>query len=77
MPMKNPCHPGRLIKADIDALGLSIVDAMKLLARDAEHARRLADRDTKLLKAVSDQFPRDGADSSSAWPIVHHLALCA
>ena len=29
MPMKNPCHPGRLIKADIDALGLSIVDAAK------------------------------------------------
>jgi antitoxin HigA-1 len=27
--MKNPCHPGRLIKADIDALGLSIVDAAK------------------------------------------------
>ena len=29
MPMKNPSHPGRLIKSDIDALGLSIVDAAK------------------------------------------------
>ena len=29
MPMKNPCHPGTLIKADIDELGLSIVEAAK------------------------------------------------
>jgi antitoxin HigA-1 len=29
MAMKNPCHPGSLIKADIDELGLSVVDAAK------------------------------------------------
>ncbi len=29
MAMKNPCHPGRLIKSDIDELGLSIVEAAK------------------------------------------------
>jgi len=29
MLMKNPCHPGQLIKADIDELGLSVVDAAK------------------------------------------------
>lgn len=29
MPMKNPLHPGKLIKADIDALGLSIVEAAR------------------------------------------------
>lgn len=28
-PMKNPCHPGELIKADIDELGLTLVDAAK------------------------------------------------
>jgi addiction module HigA family antidote len=27
--MKNPCHPGELIKADIDELGLTLVDAAK------------------------------------------------
>lgn len=31
MPMKNPCHPGELIKADLDELGLSIVEAAKAL----------------------------------------------
>jgi len=31
MPMKNPSHPGSLIKADIDELGLSVVDAAKAL----------------------------------------------
>jgi antitoxin HigA-1 len=29
MQMKNPCHPGSLIKADIDELGLSLVEAAK------------------------------------------------
>ena len=29
--MKNPSHPGSLIKADIDELGLSVVDAAKAL----------------------------------------------
>ena len=27
MPMKNPSHPGRIIKADIEALGLSVAEA--------------------------------------------------
>jgi addiction module HigA family antidote len=31
MPMKNPSHPGNLIKADIDELGLSVVEAAKAL----------------------------------------------
>jgi addiction module HigA family antidote len=31
MPMKNPCHPGELIKADLDELGLSIMEAAKAL----------------------------------------------
>ena len=31
MPMKNPCHPGSLIKADIQELGLTVVDAAKAL----------------------------------------------
>ena len=29
--MKNPSHPGSLIKADIDELGLSVVEAAKAL----------------------------------------------
>jgi antitoxin HigA-1 len=31
VPMKNPCHPGSLIKADIEELNLSVVDAAKAL----------------------------------------------
>jgi addiction module HigA family antidote len=38
--MKNPSHPGNLIKADIDELGLSIVEAAKALgiSRQQLHA---------------------------------------
>ena len=31
MPMKNPVHPGRLVKGSIEELGLSITDAAKAL----------------------------------------------
>jgi antitoxin HigA-1 len=31
MAMKNPSHPGSLIKADIDELGLSVVEAAEAL----------------------------------------------
>ncbi len=27
MPMKNPAHPGRMLKDDLDALGLSVAEA--------------------------------------------------
>jgi addiction module HigA family antidote len=29
MPMKNPSHPGRLVKADLDVLGLTVAEAAK------------------------------------------------
>ena len=29
MAMKNPSHPGRLVRADIEALGLSVAEAAK------------------------------------------------
>jgi addiction module HigA family antidote len=29
MAMKNPPHPGRLLRADIDALGMSVAEAAK------------------------------------------------
>jgi addiction module HigA family antidote len=31
MPMKNPSHPGQLIKADLDELGVSIAEAAGVL----------------------------------------------
>jgi addiction module HigA family antidote len=38
--MKSPSHPGRLIKADIDELGISVIDAAKALgiSRQQLHA---------------------------------------
>jgi hypothetical protein len=38
--MKNPSHPGSLIKADIDELGLSVVEAAKALgiSRQQRHS---------------------------------------
>jgi len=36
MPMKNPPHPGRLIKDDIEALGLSVAQAAEGLGEPPE-----------------------------------------
>jgi addiction module HigA family antidote len=40
MAMKNPSHPGSLIKSDLDELGLSVVEAAKALgiSRQQLHA---------------------------------------
>ena len=31
MPMKNPSHPGELVKANLEELGMSVADAAKAL----------------------------------------------
>jgi addiction module HigA family antidote len=31
MPMKNPSHPGRLIKADLEELGISVFEAAEAM----------------------------------------------
>lgn len=41
MPMKNPSHPGRLIKADIDELGLSIAEAAEGLGISRQQLYRV------------------------------------
>ena len=40
MPMKNPSHPGNLIKAEIDELGITVIDAARALgiSRQQLHA---------------------------------------
>ena len=31
MPMKNPVHPGAIVKSSLEELGLSVTDAAKVL----------------------------------------------
>ena len=40
MPMKNPSHPGSLIKAEFDELGITVIDAARALgiSRQQLHA---------------------------------------
>ena len=37
MAMRNPPHPGRLLRADIDALGLSVAEAAEGLGVTRQH----------------------------------------
>ncbi|MER2520358.1 MAG: HigA family addiction module antitoxin [Bdellovibrionales bacterium] len=41
MPMKNPAHPGTLIKDDLDALGYSVAQAAKALGVTRQQLHRV------------------------------------
>ena len=41
MPMKNPCHPGLLVKADLEAMGLTIAEAAKGLGITRQQLYRI------------------------------------
>jgi antitoxin HigA-1 len=73
MAMKNPSHPGSLIKADIEELGLSVVDAAKALgiSRQQLHSviagragitPEMAVRLEKALGSTADTWPRAQAN---------------
>jgi len=46
MPMKNPAHPGALIKADIEALGYSVAAAAKGLGVTRQQLYRVIKGDS-------------------------------
>ena len=41
MPMKNPSHPGRLLKADLDELGLTVSEAAQGLGMTRQQLYRI------------------------------------
>ena len=49
MPMKNPVHPGRIVKGSIEELGLSVTDAAKVLG--VTHPTISPEMAVRLLKA--------------------------
>jgi antitoxin HigA-1 len=44
MPMKNPVHPGRIVKGSLEELGLSVTDAAKILGVTRPTISKLVNR---------------------------------
>lgn len=66
-PMKNPPHPGRAIKGEIEALGLSIADAAKALGVSRSQLHRVASGESALSPELALKLEVVIGSTADAW----------
>jgi addiction module HigA family antidote len=77
--MKNPPHPGRLIKDDIEALGLSVAQAAEGLGVTRQQLYCVINGDCAISAEMAVRLERGLGSSAAAWlrmQINHDLAQC-
>jgi antitoxin HigA-1 len=67
MPMKNPPHPGRLIKDEIDALGLSVARAAEGLGVTRQQLYRVISGECAISPEMAVRLERGIGSSAEAW----------
>ena len=67
MPMKNPPHPGRLIKDDIEALGLSVAQAAEGLGVTRQQLYRIINGECAVSAEMAVRLERGLGSSAAAW----------
>ena len=67
MPMKNPPHPGRLIKDDIEALGLSVAQAAEGLGVTRQQLYRVINGECGVSAEMAVRLERGIGSSAGAW----------
>jgi antitoxin HigA-1 len=67
MPMKNPPHPGRLIKDEIDALGLSVAKAAEGLGVTRQQLYRVISGECAISPEMAVRLERGIGSSAAAW----------
>jgi addiction module HigA family antidote len=67
MPMKNPPHPGRLIKDEIDALGLSVAKAAEGLGVTRQQLYRVINGESGISPEMAVRLQRGIGSSAEAW----------
>ncbi len=67
MPMKNPPHPGRLIKDDIEALGLSVAQAAEGLGVTRQQLYRVINGECGISAEMAVRLERGIGSSAGAW----------
>jgi addiction module HigA family antidote len=67
LPMKNPCHPGSLIKADIEELGLSVVDAAKALGISRQHLHSVIAGRTSVTPEMAVRLEKALGSTADMW----------
>ena len=67
MPMRNPPHPGRLIKDEIDALGLSVAQAAEGLGVTRQQLYRVIKGDCAISPEMAVRLEHGIGSSAAAW----------
>ncbi len=67
MPMKNPPHPGRLVKDEIEALGLSVAVAAKGLGVTRQQLYRVISGECAISPEMALRLEKGIGSSAAAW----------
>ena len=67
MPMKNPCHPGELIKSDITELGLSVSDAAKGLGVTRQQLYRVINGQSAVTPEMAVRLEKAIGSTADTW----------
>lgn len=67
MPMKNPAHPGRLLKSALDDLGLSVAQAADVLGVSRNQLHRVASCKSAISAEMAVRLEAVIGSSADAW----------
>ena len=67
MPMKNPVHPGKIIKHSIEASGLNITDAAKRLGVTRQTLSRVTNEKTSLSPEMAVRVSKASGSTDEHW----------
>ncbi|HEX8416702.1 MAG TPA: HigA family addiction module antitoxin [Methylobacterium sp.] len=67
MPVNNPSHPGRLVKADIDELGLSIAEAAEGLGISRQQLYRVVNGQHGVTPEMAVRLEQALGGSADTW----------
>jgi addiction module HigA family antidote len=67
MPMANPTHPGRLVKDDIDSLGLSVAEAAKGLGVTRQQLYRVINGESAVSPEMAMRLEKAIGGSADTW----------
>ena len=67
MTMKNPSHPGELVKANLDELGMSLADAAKLLEITHQQLCDVVNGESAVTPELAIRFEKAFGGSATMW----------
>ena len=67
MPMKNPAHPGRLLKDDLEALNLTVAEAAEALGVTRQQLYRVMNGTSAITPEMAVRLEKSIGTSADTW----------